>query len=172
MSLKRLPRDDLPITKPEGPCALALVSDFTRSNPSNLDFPEPDHDDALCHEALRDDARLHVFEPCVKPIADLVLTMQARPAWSLQFDLGIVQGKKLVNVASLVVELGPSTCDCDVLLRHRRISIFESPPPGKLGRILAALSVLVLCDDGRPGPASSGAPVCRLSPRLESTFSR
>jgi hypothetical protein len=44
------------------------------------------------------------------------VTMQARPAWSLQFNLGIVQGEKLVNVASLVEEFDPSTCDCDVPL--------------------------------------------------------
>jgi hypothetical protein len=75
--------------------------------------------------------------------------MQARPAWSLQFNLGIVQGEKLVNVASLVEEFDPSTCDCDVLLRHRQISIFKGPPPGKLGRILTALSVLVV---RRPAP--------------------
>jgi hypothetical protein len=44
-----------------------------------------------------------------------------------------VQGDKLVNVASFVEEFDPSTCNCDVLLRHRRISIFERPSAGKLG---------------------------------------
>jgi hypothetical protein len=44
MSLKRLLRDDLAVAKPVGPRALALVSDFTRFDQSELDSPESDHD--------------------------------------------------------------------------------------------------------------------------------
>jgi hypothetical protein len=59
MRLKRLPRDDLAVAKPVGPRALALVSDFIRFDPSELDTPQPDHGVPCCYEALRENAWLH-----------------------------------------------------------------------------------------------------------------
>ena len=118
MSLKRLPRDDLAVAKPVGPRALALVSDFTRFDPPELDSPQPDHGVASCYEALREDARLHVLISRFKPIAHLVVPAQPRPAWSLEHNLGIVQREKLVNVVPPIEEFDPSARDCDVPLRH------------------------------------------------------
>jgi hypothetical protein len=58
MCLKRLPPDDLSVTKPAGPRALALVSDFTGFDPPDLGSAECDHGVAFYYEAIRDDAWL------------------------------------------------------------------------------------------------------------------
>src|SRR5919197_2430424 len=108
MSLKRLPLDDLAVAKPVGPCALALLSDLTRFEPPNFGSPEPDHGVASCYEALRDDAWPHVLISRFKPIAHLVVPAQPRPAWSLELNLGIMQGEKLVNVVPPIEEFDPS----------------------------------------------------------------
>src|SRR5215208_5132534 len=118
MSPKRLPRDDLALAKPVGPRALALVSDFTRFDPSELDSPESDHGVASFHEALREYAWLHVLVSRLKPIAHLVVTAQARASRSLEFNLGVLQREKLVKVVPPIEEFDPSARDCDVLLRH------------------------------------------------------
>ena len=62
-------------------------------------------------------ARSHIR---FKPSANLVVPAQPRPAWSLEHNLGIVQGEKLVNVVSPIEEFDPSARDCDVLLGHVR----------------------------------------------------
>jgi len=90
MSLKRLPRDDLAVAKPVGPRALALVSDFTRFDPSQLDSPESDHGVASCYEARREYAWLHVLISRFKPLAHFVVTAQARAARSLELNLRVV----------------------------------------------------------------------------------
>jgi hypothetical protein len=118
MSLKRLPPNDLPVAKPVGPCALALVSDFTRFDPPKFDSPQPDHDVASRYEALREDAWLRVLISRFKPIAHLVVPAQPRSTWSLEHNLGIVQREKLVNVVPPIEEFDPSARDRDVLLRH------------------------------------------------------
>jgi hypothetical protein len=120
MSLERLPLDDLAVAKPVGSRALALVSDFTRFDPPDFGSPEPDHGVASCHEALREDAWLHVLISRFKPIAHLVVPAQPRPAWSLEHNLEIVQREKLVNVVPRIEQFDPSARDCDVLLRHVR----------------------------------------------------
>jgi hypothetical protein len=124
MSLKRLPRDDLAVAKPVGPRALALVSDFTRFDPPDFDSPQPDQGVASRHEALREDAWLHVLISRLKPIAHLVVPAQPRPAWSFEHNLGIVQREKLVNVVPPIEEFDPSarprrsvaTCSAHYLL--------------------------------------------------------
>jgi hypothetical protein len=118
MSLKRLPRDDLAVAKPVGRRALALVSDFTRFDPPHFGSPEPDHGVASVHEALREDAWLHVLISRFKPFAHLVVAAQPRPAWSLEHNLGIVQREKLVDVVPRIEEFDPSARDSDPLLRH------------------------------------------------------
>jgi hypothetical protein len=120
MGLKRLPLDDLAAAKPVDPGALALVSEFTRLDPPELDSPEPDHGVVSCYEALREDAWPHVLISRFKPIAHLVVPAQPRPAWSLEHNLGIVQREKLDNVVPLIEEFDPSARDGDVLLRHVR----------------------------------------------------
>jgi hypothetical protein len=125
VSVKWLPLDDLAVAEPAGPRALALVSDLTRLDPPDLHFPQSDHDVALYDEAIRDDSRLHVLKSRFEPIARLVVTMQSRPAWGLQLNLGIEQREKLGNVAPLIEELDPSARDCDVLLGHRPRSMAQ-----------------------------------------------
>jgi hypothetical protein len=73
-----------------GPRALALVSDFTRFDPPELDSPESDHGVASCYEPLREYAWLQVLISRFKPIAHLVVTAQARAARSLELNLGVV----------------------------------------------------------------------------------
>jgi hypothetical protein len=131
MSLKRLPRDDLAVAKPVGRRALALVSDFTRFDPPHFGSPEPDHGVASVHEALREDAWLHVLISRFKPFAHLVVAAQPRPAWSLEHNLGIVQREKLVDVVPRIEEFDPSARDSDPLLRHAPDTIARGnqPPP-------------------------------------------
>jgi hypothetical protein len=133
MTLKRLPRDDLAVAKPEGPRTLALVSDFARFDPSDLDSPEPDHAVASCYEALREDAWLHVLKWRFKPIAHLVVPAQPRSTWGLELNLGIVQREKFVNVVPPIEQFDPSARDCDVLLRHvpHTISWGNQPRPSR-----------------------------------------
>src|SRR4051794_41228588 len=119
MSLKRLPRDDLSVAKPEGPRALALVSEFARLDPPDLNSPESDHHVPLCDKPLRDDAGLHILEPGFVPGAYFVVTAQPRSAGGLQLNLGVVQREKLVHVAPLVEEVGPALRNVHVPLRHR-----------------------------------------------------
>jgi hypothetical protein len=119
MRLKRLPRNDLAVPKPIGPRAVALVSDFIRLDPPGLGLAESDHDVASRYEALRDDAWLHVLISRVKPIAHLVVTAQARAAWGLELNLGVVQREKLVDVVPPVEQFDPAAHYCDVLFRHR-----------------------------------------------------
>src|SRR5215204_784441 len=123
MSFKRLPGDDLAVAKPEGPRALALVSDLTRLDPPSLDLAKSDHDRALCQEAVRDDAWPQVLISRFKPIADLVVTAQARAARGLQLNLGVVQREKLVDVVSPVEQVDPSACDRDI----RSTRVAEAP---------------------------------------------
>ena len=118
MSLKRLPPADLAVAKPVDARALALVSDFTRFDPPDFGSPQPDHGVVSCYEALREDAWLHVHISRFKPITQLVVPAQPRPAWSLEHNLGIVQREKLVNVVPPIEEFDPSARDCDVLSRH------------------------------------------------------
>jgi hypothetical protein len=123
VGFKRLPPDDLAVVKPEGPGALTLMSDVTGLDPPHLYFSKSDHDVAFCHEAVRDDSRLHVLKSRFEPVASLVVTAQSRPARGLQLNLGIEQREKLGDVAPIIEELGPSTCDLNVLLGHCRQSI-------------------------------------------------
>jgi hypothetical protein len=129
MSFKRLPPDDLALVKPEGAGALALMSDVTRLDPPHFYFSKSDHDVAPCYEAVRDDSRLHVLKSRFEPVASLVVTVQSRPAGSLQLNLGIEQREKLSDVAPIIEELGPSTRNLNVLLRHRARSIPHRQEP-------------------------------------------
>src|SRR5215211_5140513 len=108
VSAKRLPPDDLAVAKPEGPSALALVSDLTRLDPPHLHLSESDHDVALYDEAIRDDARSHVLELRFEPITRLVVTAQPGPAGGLQFNSGIEQREELGYIAPLIEEFDPS----------------------------------------------------------------
>jgi hypothetical protein len=142
MSLKRLPRDDLAVAKPVGPRALALVSDFTRFDPPEFHSPEPDHGVASRYEALREDAWLHVLISRFKPIAHLVVTAQARAAWGLELNLGVVQREKLVNVVPPIEQFDPSARDCDIPLRQVLHSSSVGKPVAPTG-ILATLTCLL-----------------------------
>lgn len=134
MGLKWLPPDDLPVAKPVGPRALALVSDLTRVDPPDFHSPEPDDSVPSCHKALREDAWPHVLVSHSKPFAHLVVPAQPRPAWSLEHNLGIVQREKLVNVVPRIEEFDPSARDCDVLRRHVSAHYLSAEPASPFRR--------------------------------------
>jgi hypothetical protein len=81
MTAKWLPSDDLAPAKPVGRRALELASHFTRFDPSDLGSAETDHGVASSYETLRKEALLNALIFLPKPVAQLVMPVQPRPAW-------------------------------------------------------------------------------------------
>lgn len=121
MSLERLPGDDLPVTKPEGACALTLVSDFARLDPPDSILPESDHDVPFCDEAFWVDARLHIFRTRFEPGAYRLEPGQSRPAGGLQFNLEVVQREKFLDLTP--IPTAPRL--------RRLLPRYETIPPGQ-----------------------------------------
>lgn len=79
------------------------------------------------------------------------MAVQPGTAGCLELNLGVEQRHELGHVASLVVELDPSPCDCELVLHHCALSPARRAPGYQVG---AYARWSMTCSGRNPGFAS------------------